>query len=89
MNHANLAAAYEVIPKKLRLGLNSYAFKQFTSSKVNGNDVPGKEQVYAIGPGGLWHISKDTHLFLNAYWESGAEYRPEGQRYVLRLVHHF
>ena len=87
--HANLAAAYEVMPKQLRLGLNAYAFKQITDSQVNGSDVSGKEQVYAIGPGGMWSFSQDTHLFLNVYFETEAEYRPEGQRYNLRLVHHF
>ncbi|MBC8207099.1 MAG: transporter [Kiritimatiellales bacterium] len=87
--HANFAVNYEVIPKKLRLGLNGYALKQITASKVDGNKVAGKEQVFAIGPGALFSFSQDTHLFFNAYFESGAEYRPEGERYVLRLVHHF
>jgi len=87
--HANFAASYEVIEKKLRLGINGYALKQITASKVDGKDVPGKEQVFAIGPGALFSFSKDTHLFFNAYFETGAKYRPEGERYVLRLVHHF
>jgi anthranilate 1,2-dioxygenase (deaminating, decarboxylating) large subunit len=90
--HANLAAAYEVMPKQLRLGINAYAFKQIESSDYGGSPAAafqGKEQVYAIGPGGMWSFSQDTHLFLNAYFETGAEYRPEGQRYTLRLVHHF
>ncbi len=87
--HANLAASYEVVPKMLRLGINGYALKQITDSEVDGNTVGGKEQVFAIGPGALVSFSKDTHLFLNAYLESGAEYRPEGQRYNVRLVHHF
>lgn len=87
--HANFAASYEVIPKKLRLGINGYALKQITSSEVDGSKVPGKEQVFAIGPGALLSFSKDTHLFFNAYFETGAEYRPEGERITLRLVHHF
>lgn len=90
--HANLAAAYEIIPKQLRLGINAYGFKQIKSSDYGGSAAAvfqGKEQVYAIGPGALWSFSADTHLFLNAYFESGAEYRPEGERYNIRLVHHF
>ncbi len=87
--HANFSVNYEVIPKKLRLGINGYALKQITASEIDGNKIPGKEQVFAIGPGVLLSFSKDTHLFFNAYFETGAEYRPEGERYVLRLVHHF
>ncbi len=87
--HGNFAASYEVMEKKLRLGINGYALKQITSSEMDGKKVPGKEQVFAIGPGVLFSFSKDTHLFFNAYIETGAEYRPEGERYVLRLVHHF
>ncbi len=87
--HANFAASYEVIPKKLRLGLNGYALKQISSSEVDGQDVSGKEQVFAIGPGALVSFSPDTHLFFNAYFETGAQSRPEGERLVLRLVHHF
>lgn len=87
--HANFAANYEVVPKKLRLGINGYFLKQVTDSEVDGSEVPGKEQVFAIGPGALVSFSPDTHLFLNAYFESNAEYRPEGERYNIRLVHHF
>jgi len=68
---------------------NGYALKQITSSEVDGEDVHGKEQVFAIGPGALLSFSKDTHLFFNAYFETGAKYRPEGERFTLRLVHHF
>ncbi len=87
--HANFAASYEVIPKKLRLGINGYALKQTTSTEIDGQDIPGKEQVFAIGPGALFSLSKDTHLFFNAYKETGAQHRPEGERFTLRLVHHF
>jgi len=87
--HGNFAAAYEVVPKMLRLGVNGYFFKQLTDSQVNGSDVSGKERVLAIGPGALLSFSQDTHLFLNAYFETNANYRPEGERYLARLVHHF
>jgi hypothetical protein len=87
--HGNFAVAYEVIPKKLRLGLNGYFMNQIGDSKVDGNNVSGKEKVFAFGPGALLSLSQDTHIFFNAYFESQAENRPEGDRYLLRLVHHF
>jgi len=88
--HFNYATEYEVIPQRLRLGINGYYLKQITDTQMDGHDVPdSKEQVFAIGPGALFHITKDTHLFFNIYFEMAAENRTEGNRFNLRLVHHF
>lgn len=88
--HLNFATAYEIIPQKLRVGINGYYLKQVTDFQVDGDDVDdSREQVLGIGPGLLWHISKDAHLFFNTYFESMAENRPEGTRLNLRLVYHF
>jgi hypothetical protein len=87
--HANFAADYEVLPKQLRVGVNGYYFKQISSSETDGDKHGPLEEVFAIGPGALYSFSKDTHLFFNAYFESSVENRTEGDRFVLRLVHHF
>jgi hypothetical protein len=87
--HANFAASYELLPKQLQVGVNGYYFKQVTDSKANGDNVRGREQVLGLGPGALYSFSPDTHLFFNTYFESNARYRPEGEKFVLRLVHHF
>jgi hypothetical protein len=88
--HLNFATAYEVLPHRLRLGINGYYLDQITDTQMNGNDVPGtQEKVLGIGPGAVYHFSKDLHFFINAYFESMAENRPEGERVNLRLVYHF
>lgn len=87
--HANFAAAYELMPNRLRAGINGYYLRQVSDSKADGVSVEGKEQVLGLGPGALYSFSQDTHLFANAYFETSAKYRPEGNRFVLRLVHHF
>ena len=88
--HMNFATAYEVMPQRLRIGLNGYYLRQLTETEMNGQDVSGtREKVFAIGPGAVYHMSKDMHLFCNLYFESMAENRPEGKRLNLRFVYHF
>jgi len=88
--HANFSAAYMVIPKQLRIGINGYYLDQTTDTKIDGVKHPERdERVFAIGPGLIWHLSRDAHFFVNAFFESGARNRPEGERYNIRFVYHF
>lgn len=88
--HLNWAAAYEILPKRLRVGVNGYYLTQITDTRINHVQTPGrKEEVMAVGPGVVWHISQNDHIFFNFYQEFDAKNRPEGQRYNLRWVHHF
>ena len=49
--HLNFVSAYEVLPERLRLGVNSYYLKQITETQMDGDDVPdSEEQVFAIEP---------------------------------------
>lgn len=88
--HGNFAMAYELIPSRLRLGINGLFLKQITETQADGKDIDGsKEQTFAIGPGLLYHFSKQKHFFINSYFENQTENRPEGFRMNFRLVYQF
>lgn len=88
--HINFATSYELIPQKLRAGINGYYLRQLSETEYDGVDQIGsKEKVLAVGPGVLYSFNKDAHLFINMYFESDAENRPEGERINARFVYHF
>lgn len=82
--HANYAASYEII-KGVRLGVNGYVLQQLTEDKVDGhNQANSEERIFGIGPG-IQLSGNGVSLYLNSYFETGAENRPEGTKVVLRL----
>jgi hypothetical protein len=89
--HLNFASSFELLPKRLHVGVNGYYLKQITNTKVDGNNLHGtREQVLGIGPGAVWHFSPNDHLFANTYFEVATKNRPEGRiRLNLRWTHHF
>ena len=82
--HVNCAASYEIL-KDLRLGVAGYALYQITDDKVDGDDqVHSRERVFGVGPGLKYKI--DTwSMYLNSYYEFGAENRPEGVKFAFRI----
>jgi hypothetical protein len=88
--HANFAAAYEVIPQRLRVGVNGYYLNQISDTEADGSDVPDREEeVLGIGVGMVYHHSQNQHLFANLFTETMSENRTEGTRVTVRYVHHF
>jgi hypothetical protein len=82
--HVNFAASYEIF-KDLRLGLNGYYLQQLSDDRIDGNEqVRSKERVLGIGPG-LKYTYERLSLYLNSYYETAAENRPEGFRGIFRL----
>ncbi|MFZ3116452.1 MAG: transporter [Syntrophales bacterium] len=82
--HFNYAASYEVV-KSVRLGINGYVLQQLTEDKVDGHSQSNsKERVFGIGPG-IQFTCNGTFLYLNSYFETGAENRPEGALVIFRI----
>jgi len=82
--HANYAASYEIV-QGVRLGINGYALQQFTEDKIDGHSqANSEERVFGIGPG-IKLSGNGVSLYLNSYFETGAENRPEGTKVIFRL----
>jgi len=82
--HLNYALSYEILDG-WRAGVAGYYLDQITSDKVDGLKSPhSKERVFSIGPG-LMFSKKSLFLYLNAFYETGAENRPEGKKILFRF----
>jgi hypothetical protein len=82
--HLNYAFSYEIL-NGLRAGIAGYYLDQITSDKVDGRKrTHSKEEVFAIGPGFMFS-KKSFLIYLNAFYETGAENRPEGKKISLRF----
>lgn len=90
--HLNYAVDYAVTDS-FRLGVAGYYLKQLEEDDIDGGP-PGieddtEEQVFAVGPGLVWHINKSMTLMGAVNFETAAENRPEGVRSTLRFIWKF
>jgi anthranilate 1,2-dioxygenase (deaminating, decarboxylating) large subunit len=87
--HFNYAVDYAVTDF-LRFGVAGYYLKQIEDSEFENDKIDDtKEEVFAIGPGMVWHINKDLTFMAAVNFETFAENRPEGVRSTLRLIWKF
>jgi hypothetical protein len=87
--HFNYALAYAV-SDTVRLGVAGYYLNQLEEDEFDGHNVDdSEEEVFAIGPGLVWHITKDLTFMSAINWETHAENRPEGVRTTFRLIWKF
>jgi hypothetical protein len=71
--------------RSLKIGVNGYALQQFTDDKVNGQTLANsKERIFGVGPGLVLNTDK-FWIYLNSYFEIGAENQPEGIKITLRI----
>lgn len=83
--HFNASISYKLHPR-MRLGLAGYYLKGITDPKVGSRSLlDSREQIGAIGPG-VWVATKPLEIYFHTFFEMGAENRPQGVRYVVRLA---
>ena len=83
--HFNASVSY-MLHKRLRLGVNGYYLKETSDPKIGGQSIANaREQIGAIGPG-LRLGTRPVDLFLHVFFETGAENRPQGVKFVVRIV---
>ena len=87
--HFNYAIDY-AFTNSFRAGIAGYYLKQITEDEADGHNISdSEEQVFAIGPGLVWHINKDLTFMAAVNFEMAAEARPEGVASTLRLIWKF
>jgi hypothetical protein len=87
--HLNYAMAYAV-SDTLRLGVAGYYLRQLEEDEQDGHDMKNsEEEVFAVGPGLVWHLRENLTFMGAINWELRAENRPEGVRSTLRLIWKF
>ncbi|HEY6250205.1 MAG TPA: transporter [Candidatus Angelobacter sp.] len=83
--HFNASLSYQ-FHQRVRAGVNGYYLKEVTDPRIGDHPVfDSREQIGAIGPG-LWLGTKAVDIFLHAFFEMGAENRPQGFRFMVRIV---
>jgi hypothetical protein len=83
--HFNASVSYKLHPR-FRAGVAGYYLKQITDSRIGSRSLPdSREKVGAIGPGLLFN-TRIVDIFLHAFFETGAENRPQGTRVVIRIA---
>jgi hypothetical protein len=87
--HLNYAMAYQILDN-LRLGVAGYYLKQLEEDELDGDELDdSEEQVFAIGPGLVWHITPNLTFMGAVNFETAVEARPEGVRSTARLIWKF
>lgn len=87
--HMNYDMEYQVLPK-FWIGLTGYFLQQLNDSKLCGIDIPqSRERIVGTGFGALYTTPKEYRLLSYLYFEALAKNRPQGIRFVFRLIKHF
>jgi hypothetical protein len=83
--HFNASVSYQ-LHKHVRAGINGYYLKEVSDPKIGGRTIANSgEQIGALGPG-LWVGTKLVDVFFHTFFEIGAENRPQGVRFMVRVV---
>ncbi len=86
--HLNFDMEYQFFPK-FWLGAVGYYFKQITDSKLQGLPIPNsREQVLGTGLGALYTTPTEWRFLSYFYIESRARNRPQGVRFIARIIKH-
>lgn len=87
--HLNYDMEYQVFPK-LWIGVTGYFLQQLRDSNLCGEDIPlSRERILGNGFGILYTTKKNYRVLSYLYFENMARNRPQGTRFVFRLIKHF